>query len=145
MREILFRGKRTDTGAWVEGFYAHTVLSAESPICLADCRMHHVIIASGLMYNVLPETVGQFTGLWDKDGTKIFKGDKVIFAGHIFEISFCGGSFGLYDKDGELFKKLSIANNDHFYSLANLYVECDWDDDTAYDIKVVGNIHEATP
>ena len=59
MREILFRGKRTDNGKWTEGF-------------LVDlCHIGNWVLCEPIH----PETVGQFTGLTDKNGRKIFEGD----------------------------------------------------------------------
>lgn len=73
-REVKFRGQRTDTKEWVYGYYAHTTLSDDG-LCLGDCMKHHLIIDSGVYYEVIPETVGQYTEFEDKNGREVFEGD----------------------------------------------------------------------
>lgn len=95
MREILFRGKRKDTGEWVYGDLVRPL--KDEPAGIVD---------DGLYVPVIQDTVGQYIGLEDKNGRKIFEGDIVAhecFDGRMtyaavyygeFNCSCCDGVYG---------------------------------------------------
>lgn len=127
MREILFRGKLPDTGEWVEGYVVKGrltyILTAENIHYMSVSVMGH---ASVDVLPVKPETVGQYTGLKDVNGKRIFEGD--IVEGEYFD-----------DEDGYGI----IQWNDGAFEIVNDYT-CVTFHENLYstDLSVIGNIHD---
>ena len=93
----LYRGKRLDNGGFIEGS-----LTVD---CHGNCCIYHplnVPIVGGFQYfDIDPETVGQYTGIDDREVEKIFEGDifKIGAENNIYTVRFDYGCFLAYEDD----------------------------------------------
>lgn len=117
MREILFRGKRTDNYKEVEGFFARY-----------EKRTYIIEMVNFLVVNwheVIPETVGQYIGLEDKNHKRIFENDIVMFR------DYTEPAVVKWDKEEARYYMVFSDCMIDFYPVCSMK-----------EIEVVGNIHD---
>ena len=129
-REILFKAKRLDNNEWVEGYYIGVTY-------IDDNHKKHIVYL-GDKIRIIPETVCQFTGLKDKNGKKIFEGDKINislplggFWGHVKQDK---QGIVKYESDyGGFIVEWEYSRNQHHVKL---------DCDIAFEGEITGNIYD---
>ena len=136
-REILFRGKNVDNGAWVEGYYEELTAYYDGTTTPKIVTPTKDTDDYNCWSFVLPDTVGQYTGLRDRNGKKIFEGDivrvylensapfptlYVVKIGKYLDVDPGDYALGVYlDNGKEQVNILSGEENTYFEIVGNIY------------------------
>ncbi len=129
MREILFRGKRLDNGEWLEGSLWNYL---GVPRILPPANI--------VGYDISPDTVGQYTGLTDKNGVKIFEGDvvKYIYGEHFSDDEKPEDAEAQYKRQDVV----RYTNGEFFPVPMREDAGDEWYSYGLFDFEVIGNIHD---
>ena len=131
MREILFRGKRLQGGNWVEGYFFKSDINKREReskkatlIFTPDCDTFIMVPECHNSFMVVSDTVGQYTGLIDKNGKRVFEGDIMAFAAYGFDyagsVEIVDGNASVMCKNASPFLDQSISKHGA-YIIGNIY------------------------
>ena len=123
MRETIFRGKRVDNGEWVYGDLIRYENGEVAILQKKFSKFGYEATELSRRIKVIPETVGQYTGLQDKNGKQIFEWDIVEWFGRKYTVVYKEGRF--------IGEEEQIIGVDE-YKFINLYGS----------LEVVGNVHD---
>ncbi len=140
MREILFRGKRLDNGEWIYGHYAKLPhpITAFLKDHIVEVKFDESDVVGNIEYILVdPETVGQFTGVFDNNCNKIFDGDIVNF----YEVL---GQKGIMEPFKKPFKGVVKCGNGYYYVeyINKRNQKGKWNLSSCWHLEIVGNIHD---
>lgn len=140
MKEILFRGKRIDDGRWTCGYFVGRPWGAKNPIIVKSAEYDDWNNVQIDYEFVEKETVGQYTGLTDKNGMKIFEGDivKCTDANNGYDFTavvLFGNPNGEYNWGFQLQQIGDAGARDDILFWVDM-------EETGAFIEVVGNIHD---
>ena len=102
MREILFKAKRADNGEWIEGYFIKRVhnegqVTNQAKIEWQVVEEYYIYEeVKEAPYEIIPETLGQFTGLYDKNGKRIWEND-IIFDTYYKKLGVVKFGMGTFD------------------------------------------------
>lgn len=109
LRQIIFRGKRLDNGKWVYG----NLIQGSTCVCISQ------FLTTDTLHRIDPDTVGQYTGITDCDGNRIFEGDIIDLGNKVPSVVvFDEDAASFYLKPRGLF---SQAFNDLYNVIGNIY------------------------